>query len=108
MPELGNKHSSRLMFQDYEDALWTAPNADFVQASGRRVHPTYSRFARCLSSICDLGDGGIDLPACHRSLNKFSLRAGFASSSIRCVKGHAAVMSRCGTYVVNKLEPIYS
>jgi hypothetical protein len=101
------KYKRRLIFADYKDARPTVPTADFVEDNGK-VHPKDSTEARFFSSIYDLGDGEIDFPACHRILKSIAYKGWLCVDLDTARKGPRASYERCGAYVVNKLEPIYT
>ena len=101
------KYKHRLIFADYKDARPTVPTADFVEDNGK-VHPKDSTEARFFSSIYDLGDGEIDFPACHRILKSIAYKGWLCVDLDTARKGPRASYERCGAYVVNKLEPIYT
>ena len=101
------KYKSRLVFMDYKDARWTAPKADLVLPNGT-VHKKDSREARFFESIYDLGDGEIDLPACHRILQQIGYKGWICVDLDRTRNGPHASYERCGRYVVERLEPIYA
>jgi sugar phosphate isomerase/epimerase len=101
------KHQRRLMFADYKDARWTTPADDYVQANGRR-HAKDSRSARFFSSIYDLGDGEIDFPALHRILRQVNFASWICVDLDTAREGPRRSYERCGSYVVSKLEPIYT
>ncbi|MEP6716600.1 MAG: TIM barrel protein [Terriglobia bacterium] len=82
------KHKSRLMMMDYKDAKKT-------DAKSFR------------DDIFDLGDGDIDFPACHRVLKSIAYKGWICVDLDTARKGPRASYERSGTYVVNKLEPIY-
>lgn len=107
VPQVMERHKARLMFADYKDARWTEPKDDVVQANGKVVAKG-SRSARFLSSIYDLGDGEIDFPACHRVLKSIDYKGWICVDLDSARKGPRASYERCGEYVVNQLEPIYS
>jgi inosose dehydratase len=87
--EVLNKHKHRLMFADYKDAKRGGLTEKFVP------------------NIYDLGDGEVDFPACHRVLKSISYRGWLCVDLDIARQGPRASYERCGSYVVNKLEPIY-
>ncbi len=101
------KHKARLMSMDYKDAKWTAPTKDWVGADGR-VAKKDSSSARFYNSIYDLGDGQIDFPACHRILRSVQFQGWSCVDLDTAREGPRKSYERCGSYVVSKLEPIYS
>ena len=100
------RYKNRLMFMDYKDARWTTPPADFRLQTGK-VLPKDSREARFLLSIYDLGDGEIDFPACHRILKEISYRGWICVDLDTARQSPRDSFTRCGDYVVRRLEPIY-
>lgn len=90
VPEILNKHKSRLMLADYKDAKRGAVGADFRE------------------SIYDLGDGEIDFPACHRVLRGIDFKGWLCVDLDIARKGPRASYERCGAYIVRALEPIYA
>ena len=84
-----SKYRSRLMMMDYKDAK-IAP-ADKFQ-----------------DQIFDLGDGEIDFPGCHGVLKSMNYKGWICVDLDTARKGPRVSYERCGAYVVNKLEPIYS
>jgi len=99
------KHRIRLL--DYKDSKWTTPTKDWVQPNGK-VFPKDSEQARFFSSSYDLGDGQVDFPACHRILKSVDYRGWICVDLDVARLGLRADFHRCGAYIVNKLEPIYS
>jgi sugar phosphate isomerase/epimerase len=83
-----DKYSSRLMMMDYKDAK-KIPGAQFRD------------------TIFDLGDGDIDLPACHRVLKGMKYKGWICVDLDTARKGPRASYEHCDEYIVNKLEPIY-
>jgi sugar phosphate isomerase/epimerase len=71
------------------------------------VLPRDSASARFFASIYDLGDGGVDFPACHHVLKSVNYRGWICVDLDTARKGPLADYERCGAYVVRKLEPIY-
>jgi sugar phosphate isomerase/epimerase len=84
------KYKSRLMMMDYKDAKREPASVKFTDA------------------IYDLGDGEIDFPACHRVLKSIGFKGWICVDLDTARKGPRASYERCGAYVVNKVEPIYS
>lgn len=101
-----SRYKNRLMFADYKDAKWTTPTADVTLENGK-VHPQDSKNAKFFSSIYDLGDGEIDFPACHRILKSIAFKGWICVDLDTARQGPRASYERCGSYVVDKLEPIY-
>ena len=101
------KYKNRIVFADYKDARWTTPDSDVVLDNGK-VHPKDSEEAKFFSSIYDLGDGEIDFPGCHRVLKSVGYKGWLCVDLDTARRGPRASYERCGAYVVNKLEPIYS
>lgn len=81
------KHKDRLMLMDYKDITAVA--------------------GRWLDNICDLGDGLVDFPACHRVLKSIHYKGWICVDLDVARKGIRASYERSGAYVVDKLEPIY-
>lgn len=101
------KYKDRLVFMDYKDARWSTPAADVVLPNGK-VHKKDSPDAKFFESIYDLGDGEIDFPSCHRILKQIRYKGWICVDLDRTRKGPRASWERCGRYVVERLEPIYS
>jgi inosose dehydratase len=99
------KYKTRLVMMDYKDAKWTTPPRDFTDSNGKVPAPDMARF---LSSIYDLGDGEIDFPGCHRVLKGIGYRGWNCVDLDAARNGPRASYERSGTYIVEKLEPIYS
>jgi sugar phosphate isomerase/epimerase len=87
------KYKSRLMLADYKDAK-RLPDA---------VPDKFN-----VQSIFDLGDGEIDFPGCHRVLKSIAFDGYLIVDLDIARQGPRASYERCGEYVVNKLEPIYT
>jgi len=81
------KYKDRLMLLDYKDAKFGSANFR--------------------ENIYDLGDGDVDLPACHRVLKSMSYKGWICVDLDTARNGPRASYERCGAYVVSKLEPIY-
>lgn len=103
--EMFRKYKSRLVMMDYKDARWTTPPAGFIDSNGNVPAPETAKF---LSSIYDLGDGEIDFPGCHRVLKEISYQGWNCVDLDTARKGPRASYERCGDYILNTLEPIYS
>lgn len=103
--EMFQKYKSRLVMMDYKDAKWTTPPAGFTDSNGKVVDPETTKF---LSSIYDLGDGEIDFPGCHRVLKEIGYQGWNCVDLDTARKGPRISYERCGNYIVNTLEPIYS
>jgi|SRR5579872_209661 len=101
------KYKRRIIFADYKDAKWTTPADDFIEDMGK-THPKDSADAKFLASIYDLGDGEVDFPACHRVLKSVEYKGWLCVDLDTARKGPRVSYERCGAYIVNKLEPIYS
>jgi len=86
------RYKDRLMLIDYKDAKKPADQAD--------------RFSR--DTIFDLGDGDIDFPGCHRLLKSMAFQGWLIVDLDIARQGPLASYQRCGSYVVDKLEPIYA
>jgi sugar phosphate isomerase/epimerase len=86
------RHKDRLMLADYKDARRPADQGD-----------TFDR-----DTIFDLGDGDIDFPACHRVLKSMSYQGWLIVDLDIARQGPRASYQRCGSYVVDKLEPVYA
>jgi inosose dehydratase len=84
-----DRYRSRLMMMDYKDAR----------------KPVAAKFTE---SIYDLGDGEIDFPACHRVLRSMNFRGWICVDLDTAREGPRRSYERCGAYIVDKLEPIYS
>jgi inosose dehydratase len=87
VPKILERYKNRLMLADYKDAK--RGDGGFLQ------------------NIYDLGDGDIDLPACHRVLKAASFKNWLIVDLDVARKGPRVSYERCGAYVVNTLEPIY-
>lgn len=101
-----SRYKHRIRFLDYKDSKWTTPTRDWVQPNGK-VFPRDSEQARFFNSSYDLGDGQVDFPACHRVLKSVAYRGWICVDLDAARLGPPADFHRCGTYIVNKLEPIY-
>ena len=88
-----DKYKSRLILADYKDAK-RLPDAK---------PDTFNR-----ESIFDLGDGEIDFPGCHRVLKSINFDGWLIVDLDIARNGPRASYERCGQYVVNKLDPIYT
>jgi sugar phosphate isomerase/epimerase len=99
------KYKNRIVMMDYKDAKWTTPRAGLIDSNGQVVEPDVARF---LSSIYDLGDGEIDFPGCHRVLKEIGYQGWNCVDLDTARKGPRASYERCGDYIVNLLEPIYT
>jgi sugar phosphate isomerase/epimerase len=86
-----DRYKNRLMLADYKDAKKPANQGD-----------TFDR-----NTIFDLGDGEIDFPACHRVLKSMSFQGWLIVDNDIARQGPLASYQRCGSYVVDKLEPVY-
>jgi inosose dehydratase len=100
------KYKKRLIFMDYKDARWTTPASDVVLPNGK-IHKKDSSGAKFFESIYDLGDGEIDFPSCHRVLKEVAYQGWNCVDLDRTRKGPRASYEHSGSYIVNKLEPIY-
>jgi sugar phosphate isomerase/epimerase len=100
------RYKNRIHFLDYKDAKWTTPTKDWVQADGK-VLPKDSTEARFYNSIYDLGDGEVDFPGCHRVLKSVGFKGWICVDLDTARRGPLASYQHCGSYVVNKLQPIY-
>ena len=85
------RYQDRLMLDDYKDAKRPAGQGD--------------RFDR--NTIFDLGGGEIDFPACHRVLKSAGYQGWLIVDLDIARQGPLASYQRCGSYVVDTLEPIY-
>jgi inosose dehydratase len=101
-----NRYKDRIRFLDYKDSKWTNPTKDWVQPNGK-VFPKESQEARFFNSSYDLGDGGVDFPACHRVLKSVDYRGWICVDLDTARLGPLTDFRRCDAYIVNKLEPIY-
>jgi inosose dehydratase len=81
------RYKNRLMLADYKDA--------------RRGGGSF------LQNIYDLGDGEVDFRACHRVLKSAAFKSWLIVDLDVARKGPRVSYERCGSYVVNTLEPIY-
>jgi inosose dehydratase len=86
------KHKGRLMLADYKDAR-RPPNAK---------PDTFDR-----NTIFDLGDGEIDFAGCHRVLKSIAFDGWLIVDLDIARQGPRTSYERCGSYVVDRLEPIY-
>ncbi len=84
------KYESRLMMMDYKDAKRESANVKFAD------------------EIYDLGDGDIDFPACHRVLKSIGFKGWICVDLDTARKGPRVSYERSDSYVVSRLEPIYS
>ena len=103
--EMFEKYKSRLVMMDYKDAKWTTAPPGFTDSNGKIPPPDMAKF---LSSIYDLGDGEIDFPGCHRVLKEIGYQGWNCVDLDAARNGPRASYERCGEYIANKLEPIYS
>jgi inosose dehydratase len=101
-----NRYKDRIHFLDYKDSKWTQPTKDWVTPTGK-VLPKESEEARFFDSIYDLGDGQVDFPGCHRVLKSVNYRGWICVDLDTSRKGPRADYTRCGNYIVDKLQPIY-
>jgi sugar phosphate isomerase/epimerase len=90
VPEILGRYKSRVLLADYKDGKRGALAKGFRE------------------SIFDLGDGEIDFPACHRVLKSVNFKGWLCVDLDIARNGPRASYERCGTYVVNTLEPIYA
>ena len=72
-----------------------------------KTHAKDSEQAKFFSSICDLGDGEVDFPACHRVLKSIGFKGWICVDLDAARKGPRTSYERCGAYITSKLEPIY-
>jgi sugar phosphate isomerase/epimerase len=86
------RYKDRLMLADYKDAKKPANQAD-----------TFDR-----NTIFDLGDGEIDFAGCHRVLKSLEFQGWLIVDLDIARQGPLASYQRCGSYVVDKLEPLYA
>lgn len=84
-----DKHRARLMMMDYKDAK-------------KQTMPKFQ------DQIFDLGDGEVDFPGCHTVLKSMNYKGWICVDLDIARQGPRASYERCGAYVVNKLEPIYT
>jgi inosose dehydratase len=101
-----DKYRNRLVFMDYKDARWTTPTADLVLPNGI-VEKKDSSEAKFFESVYDLGDGDIDFPACHKILKQMRYQGWICVDLDRTRNGPLPSYQHCGSYIVNRLEPIY-
>jgi inosose dehydratase len=86
------QYKDRLMLVDYKDA--------------KRPEGQGDNFNR--NTIFDLGDGDIDFPGCHRVLKSMAFQGWLIVDLDIARQGPRVSYERCGSYVVDKLEPIYA
>ncbi|MDQ6677666.1 MAG: sugar phosphate isomerase/epimerase [Acidobacteriota bacterium] len=84
-----DRYRGRLMMMDYKDAK-KAPEPKFQDR------------------IFDLGDGEIDFPGCHRVLKSMNYKGWICVDLDIARQGPRVSYQRCGAYITDKLEPIYS
>jgi len=111
-----DKYKSRIKFLDYKDAKLPAATAAPAPAAAEPTEgaPAPGTAAArpaggggFIQNIYDLGDGEVDFPGCHRILKGMKYKGWICVDlDIARLKPMADYV-RCGTYVVNKLEPIY-
>jgi sugar phosphate isomerase/epimerase len=101
-----DRYKHRIRFLDYKDSKWTTPSKDWVQPNGTKF-PKDSETARFFNSSYDLGDGEVNFPGCHRVLKSVDYRGWICVDLDTARLGPLADFHRCGSYIVNKLEPIY-
>lgn len=100
------KYKHRIHFADYKDSRWTTPAAPWTQPNGRSyAADTYD--AKFFNSIYDLGDGQVDFPGCHRVLKSVHYKGWLCVDLDTARLGPRGDYTRCGEYIVKKLEPIY-
>jgi sugar phosphate isomerase/epimerase len=87
-----DRYKDRLMLADYKDAKRPPDQGD-----------TFDR-----NTIFDLGDGEIDFRACHRVLKSMSFEGWLIVDLDIARQGPLASYQRCGSYVVDALEPVYA
>jgi sugar phosphate isomerase/epimerase len=92
VPKTLDRYKDRLMLADYKDAKRPANQGD--------------NFSR--ETIFDLGDGDIDFPACHRVLKAINFQGWLIVDLDIARQGPRASYERSGSYVVDKLEPVYA
>jgi sugar phosphate isomerase/epimerase len=85
------RYKDRLMLADYKDAKKPANQGD-----------TFDR-----NTIFDLGDGEIDFAGCHRVLKSMKYQGWLIVDLDIARQSPRASYERCGSFVVDKLEPIY-
>jgi sugar phosphate isomerase/epimerase len=85
------RYKDRLMLADYKDAKKPANQGD-----------TFDR-----NTIFDLGDGDIDFLGCHRVLKSADYQGWLIVDLDIARQGPRVSYQRCGSYVVDKLEPVY-
>ena len=86
-----DRYQNRLMLADYKDAKRPAGQGD-----------TFDR-----NTIFDLGDGDIDFVGCHKVLTAMKFQGWLIVDLDIARQGPKASYERCGSYVVDKLEPVY-
>lgn len=102
-----DRYRDRLVFMDYKDARWTTPEADLTLPNGK-VELKNSPEAKFFESIYDLGDGDIDFPACHRILKQIAYKGWICVDLDTTRDGPRRSYSRCGNYIISRLQPIYA
>jgi sugar phosphate isomerase/epimerase len=95
-----DRYKGRLMLADYKDAKRPPESLGDGNVNGQG--DTFDR-----NTIFDLGDGDIDFPACHRVLKSIGYQGWLIVDLDIARQGPRASYQRCGTYVVDKLEPVY-
>jgi len=109
------KYKDRIKFLDYKDAKRPAPAAAApapapaapADGTAAATRPAGGGGGGFIQNIYDLGDGEVDFPGCHRILKGMKYKGWICVDlDIARLKPMADYV-RCGTYVVNKLEPIY-
>jgi sugar phosphate isomerase/epimerase len=85
------RYKDRLMLADYKDARKPANQGDAFDRN----------------TIFDLGDGDIDFAGCHRVLKSMAFQGWLIVDLDIARQGPLASYQRSGSYVVDKLEPVY-
>jgi inosose dehydratase len=84
------KHKARLVMTDYKDAKRAGLEKSFVK------------------NIYDLGDGEIDLTACHRVLRSIQYKGWICVDLDIARVSPRASYERCDAYITGKLETVYA
>lgn len=93
-----DRYKDRLMLADYKDAKRPPSQLGLASSQG----DTFDR-----NTIFDLGDGEIDFRACHRVLQSMGYQGWLIVDLDIARQGPLASYQRCGSYVVDALEPVY-
>ena len=94
-----------------------ALNVDFCSSASATLHWTgwtsvvrQSRVSRSATDLAAqaLGDGEIDFAGCHRVLKSIAFQGWLIVDLDIARQGPRVSYERCGSYVVERLEPIYA